>query len=157
MIFSAVPGAVVGGECDAGLLIHEAQLTFAELGLRAVADMGAWWGEHAGMPLPLGLNVIRRDLDERLGAGGCERVSRVLSRSVAYAVEHAEESQRYLLMHAGDRPEWRDAGLVEKYLSMYVSRMSLDMGERGVEALRRFLGEGFERGLCADPGEVEVI
>jgi 1,4-dihydroxy-6-naphthoate synthase len=157
MVFDQVPGAVTSGACDAGLLIHEAQLTFAELGLRAVADMGVWWQGHAGTVLPLGLNVIRRDLDQRLGAGGCARVSRVLSRSVAYAVEHAAESQRYLLLHAEDRPEWRDPGLVERYLSMYVSRMSLDMGEAGASALRRFLGEGHERGLCADPGEVEVV
>ncbi|MEM1185511.1 MAG: MqnA/MqnD/SBP family protein [Planctomycetota bacterium] len=156
MLFSDVPGAVTSGAADAGLLIHEAQLTFAELGLRAVVDLGQWWDGHAGMPLPLGLNVIRRDLDERVD-GGMAKVSRVLSRSVGYATSHAEESQAYLQLHADDRPEWKDPALVEKYLGMYVSRMSLEMGVRGEESLRRFLGEGFERGLCGDPGGVDVV
>lgn len=156
MLFSDVPGAVTSGRADAGLLIHEAQLTFAELGLRAVVDLGQWWGGRTDLPLPLGLNVIRRDLDDRVD-GGMAKVSRVLSRSVEYATSHAKESQEYLLLHADGRPEWRDPALVEKYLSMYVSRMSLDMGDRGVEALRRFLGEGAKRGLCATPGEIEAV
>ena len=156
MLFSDVPGAVTSGRADAGLLIHEAQLTFAELGLRAVVDLGQWWGGRTDLPLPLGLNVIRRDLDQRVD-GGTAKVSRVLSRSVEYATSHATESQEYLLLHSDDRPEWRDPKLVEKYLSMYVSRMSLDMGDRGVEALQRFLGAGAERGLCPDAGEINAI
>ncbi len=143
MVFSEVPGAVVSGRAEAGLLIHEAQLTFERLGLRAVVDLGRWWTDQTKLPLPLGLNVVRRDLDERFGPGTVERVARVLGRSVRYAVDHAEESRQYLRLHAGeDRPEWRDEALVRRYLEMYVSRMSVDLGDRGVEALQRFLGPG---------------
>lgn len=157
MLFSDVPGAVVEGRCDAGLLIHEAQLTFEQLGLRKVVDLGAWWGGRTGLPLPLGLNVVRRDLDDRFGPGTVGRVGRVLMRSVVYAVEHAAESREYLLLHSEGRPEWRDPALVERYLSMYVSRMSLDMGERGVGALTRFLGEGARAGLVPACGAIEVV
>lgn len=156
MVFDQVPGAVVEGRAQAGLLIHEAQLTFASLGLRAVADLGQWWTGWTGLPLPLGLNVVRRDLDARHGAGTVARVARVLMRSVRYAVEHGEESRRYLLMHSEGRPEWRDAGLVDRYLSMYVSRLSVDMGERGEAALGRFFGEASARGLLP-AARVEVV
>ncbi len=157
MLFSDVPSAVVDGRADAGLLIHEAQLTFGRMGLRQVVDLGAWWTERTGLPLPLGLNVIRRDLDDRFGQGTVRDVSAVLSASVRHAVEHADESRRYLLLHSEHRPEWRDETLVEKYLSMYVSRLSVDMGSRGVEALHRFLGEGADRGLIGETPSIDVV
>lgn len=157
MLFSDVPGAVVEGRADAGLLIHEAQLTFAEMGLRKIIDLGEWWTGRTGLPLPLGLNVVRRDLDERFGAGTVATVSRVLSASVRHAVEHAAESRRYLLLHSGGRPEWRDGALVDRYLSMYVSRMSVDMGAAGEEALRRFLGEGADRGFVVEASSIDVV
>lgn len=156
MVFDEVPAAVAGGRAEAGLLIHEAQLTFASLGLREVADLGAWWTGRTGLPLPLGLNVVRRDLEDRLGPGGLERVGRVLRRSVAYAVEHPEQSRAYLLMHAEHRPEWRDAALVDRYLSMYVSRLSGDMGPRGLEALRLFLADAHAMRLVP-PCRVDVV
>ena len=157
MLFSEVPAAVVEGRADAGLLIHEAQLTFEQMGLRKIVDLGAWWTAHAGLPLPLGLNVIRRDLDERFGPGTLREVSAVLSASVRHAVEHADESRRYLLMHSEHRPEWRDETLVREYLSMYVSRLSVDMGDRGVEALRRFLDEGAERGFIEPAPAIDAV
>lgn len=147
MLFSDVPHAALDGRADAGLLIHEAQLTFESMGLRRVVDLGQWWMGTQDLPLPLGLNVVRRDLDDRFGAGTVEKVGRVLIRSVLYAVEHAEQSREYLLLHSEDRPEWRDPELVKKYLSMYVSKMSLDMGSRGVEALDAFLRFGAGTGL----------
>ncbi|MEM7622730.1 MAG: MqnA/MqnD/SBP family protein, partial [Planctomycetota bacterium] len=104
--------------------------------------------EQTELPLPLGLNVVRRDLDDRFGDGTVAKVSRVLQRSVAYAIEHAHQSRQYLLLHAGDdRAEWRDDELVKRYLDMYVSRMSMDMGERGRAALERFLGDAHQAGL----------
>jgi 1,4-dihydroxy-6-naphthoate synthase len=157
MLFSAVPGAVVEGRAEAGLLIHEAQLTYGALGLRLVVDLGAWWTGRTGLPLPLGLNVLRRDLDARFGGGVCNRVGGVLKASVRYAIEHGEESRRYLLLHSEDRPEWRDPALVDRYLSMYVSRMSLDMGDRGVAALTRFFRDGSARGYVTPVERVEVI
>ena len=157
MLFSDVPAAVIEGRADAGLLIHEAQLTFEQMGLRKVIDLGQWWTARTALPLPLGLNVIRRDLDDRFGEGAVAEVSGVLSASVHHAVEHADESRRYLLLHSEHRPEWRDETLVEKYLSMYVSRLSVDMGDRGVEALRRFLGEGAERGYIDPAPTIDVV
>ena len=147
MLFSEVPAAVLAGRADAGLLIHEAQLTYEQLGLRMVVDLGAWWQERTGGPLPLGLNVVRRDLDTRLGPGTLERVSRVLRRSVDYALANPAESREYLLLHAGSRSEWHDTELVEKYLAMYVSRMSVDMEEKGVSALTGFYREAHKQGL----------
>lgn len=157
MLFSEVPGAVVDGRADAGLLIHEAQLTHGSLGLRSVVDLGAWWGERTGLPLPLGLNVVRRDLDERFGTGTVERLSRVLSASVAHAAAHRDASYQHLIRNMGGRTEWRDRAMVDRYLDMYVSGLTLDMGERGREALRRLLGEGAMRGFADDPGEIDVI
>lgn len=159
VLFSDVPGRVLGGHADAGLLIHEAQLTFGELGLREVANLGEWWASETGdaLPLPLGLNVLRRDLDDRFGPGSCAEVSALLSASVRYATEHLEESKAYLRLHAEGRPEWNDDGLVERYLGMYVSRLSVDMGERGERALAEFLGRGAERGFIPPCGAITVL
>lgn len=157
MPFHGVIGAVQRGETDAGLLIHEAQLTFADEGLVKLADLGEWWQGYAGEPLPLGLNVIRRDLDERFGMGTCGRVSGLLNASVAYAVAHEEQSRAFLRLRGEGRPEWNDEALVKKYLSMYVSPLTRSMGERGRAALERLLGEGFRAGLSPDPGELDVI
>jgi 1,4-dihydroxy-6-naphthoate synthase len=157
MLFSDVPGAVLDGRADAGLLIHEAQLTFAEMGLRKVVDLGEWWTGREGLPLPLGLNVLRRDLDDRFGAGSCETVSRVLSASVDYAIGHGDESRGYLLLHSEGRPEWRDAALVDRYLSMYVSRLSADMGPRGEAALRRLIEVGVRGGYLESAGELTIV
>lgn len=157
MPFRRVAPAVMSGEADAGLLIHEAQLTFERMGLVAVADLGQWWHQQTGLPLPLGLNVIRRDLDQRFGDGTCAQVSSILSASIRHALEHGELSRRYLLAHAEDRPEWRDQELVDTYLGMYVNELTLDMGEPGLRAILELLGRGYEAGLCPSPGEVDVI
>ena len=157
MLFSDVPGAVAEGRADAGLLIHEAQLSHETMGLRLVVDLGQWWGERTGLPLPLGLNVVRRDLDDRFGPGTIERLSRVLSESVAHAATHRDDSYRHLIRNMGERTEWRDRAMVDRYLDMYVSGLTLDMGEGGREALRRLLGEGAMRGFIADPGEIDVV
>lgn len=157
MPFHEVIGAVQRGEADAGLLIHEAQLTFGEAGLMKLADLGEWWQGFAGGPLPLGLNVIRRDLDERYGAGTCGRLSGLLSASVEYAVAHEAESRAFLRLRGEGRPEWNDEALVKKYLSMYVSPLTRSMGERGRAALARLLGEGFRAGLSPDPGALDVV
>ncbi|HED53679.1 MAG TPA: ABC transporter substrate-binding protein [Phycisphaerales bacterium] len=157
MPFQEIIAAVQRGDVDAGLLIHEAQLTFADAGLRKVVDLGQWWGGEDGSPLPLGLNVIRRDLDDRFGEGTCRKVSRILSESVRYAVEHESESRAFLKMRGEGRPEWNDEALVNTYLSMYVSGLTRSMGSAGIEALRRLLGAGAEAGLCPDPGEIDVV
>lgn len=156
-LFSDIPAAIGAGEADAGLLIHEAQIDVDRFDLRAVADLGALWHERHSLPLPLGLNVVRRDLDDRFGGGTAGRVCALLRDSIAHARAHPEASRRFLLEHAGERQEWRDAALVRRYLEMYVSDLTLDMGERGRAALRLLLTEGHELGLCPDPGEVDIV
>ena len=157
MLFSEIPGAVARGDVDAGLLIHEAQLTFAEMGLREVGNLGVLWATETDLPLPLGLNVVRRDLDERFGSGTAARLGGVLLASVQYAVAHPAECRSHLQANKGERTEWDDPELVDRYLAMYVSALTVDMGERGLAAIRRLLGRGHEAGLCADPGVIEVI
>lgn len=156
MPFGAIIGAVQREEVAAGLLIHEAQLTFESAGLRMIVDLGAWWQRTRAGPLPLGLNVLRRDLNGRV-EGGCERVAALLAASVAHAVTHPRESREFLRVRGGDRPEWSDDALVARYLSMYVSDLTRDMGEPGREAIGRLLRAGAEAGLCPDPGEIDAI
>ena len=157
MLFSDIPDAVADGAVGAGLLIHEAQLTFADRGLRAAVDLGAWWRDRTGLPLPLGLNVVRRDLDERYGDGTVGEVSRVLSDSIAHALAHADDSRRYLAANRGDRAEWDDPELLDRYLAMYVSGLTLDMGPAGARAIAELLGRGRAAGVCADAGVIEPV
>lgn len=157
MLFSEIPAAVALGEVDAGLLIHEAQLTFAELGLVEVANLGKWWSTQTDLPLPLGLNVVLRDLDARHGPGTVKRLGEVLSASVRYAVEHPGECREHLQRHKGCRTEWDDPGLVDRYLAMYVSALTVDMGERGRRAIEHLLTRGHEAGLCGPPGTIDVV
>ncbi len=157
MRFDLVAEAVLSGKADAGLLIHEAQLTFEEQGLRKVADLGEWWNRRHGLALPLGLNVVKRDLDERFGAGSVERVARILGASVRHAVANREESRRFLLEHPHCKPEWEDAALLDRYLRMYVSPLSVDMGQSGRTALATLFGEGAAAGLCPAVGALDVV
>ena len=162
VLFSDVPDLVLDGRADAGLLIHEAQLTFGDLGLREVANLGEWWAAHqpgaeGELPLPLGLNVIRRDLDDRFGEGACVEVSALLSASVRYATDHLDESKAYLRLHSEGRPEWNDDALVERYLGLYVSRLSVDMGQRGERALHAFLNLGAARGFVPRCDAITVL
>lgn len=157
MLFSEIPAAVAAGHADAGVLIHEAQLTFESLGLLPIADLGAAWTARTSLPLPLGLNVIRRDLDARYGPGSVEFIARLMGASVKAAVAHPDISRGLLLAHSGDRPEWRDDDLVRRYLRMYVSPLTVDMGDRGVQALQRLYAEAAAAGVCPSSGEVHVV
>ncbi|MCC5822710.1 MAG: ABC transporter substrate-binding protein [Phycisphaerales bacterium] len=145
MLFSEIPEAVASGEADAGLLIHEAQLTLDHHNLRAIADMGQWWGTQTGLPLPLGLNVIRRDLPD------LDAICDLLARSVAIAAEEREASKAFLRRNNAGKPEWDDDALLDWYLDMYVSPMTVDMGETG----RRALGELYRR--AHDAGLIDAV
>ncbi len=148
LLFSDIPGAVASGQVNAGLLIHEAQLTYGQMGLREIGDMGKWWHGQTGKPLPLGLNVIRRDLDQRFGPGTCQELAMVLNASVQCCVRMGEASRLYLQLNKGDRTEWDDPELVDRYLAMYVSGLTLDMGQTGRDAITTFLGRAADEGLC---------
>ena len=162
MPFDQIIGAVSRAEVDAGLVIHEGQLTFADAGLRLVLDVGDWWKQRTRLKLPLGVNALRRDLDDRFGPGTSERVSLLLRRSVAHAMERWDESVRYTLPFAqanvrrggGAEPAFER---VNTYCRMYVSEETRDMGETGREAIRRLLAEGAAAGLCPTVGEVDLV
>ncbi|MBO6513315.1 MAG: hypothetical protein JJ974_05055 [Phycisphaerales bacterium] len=162
MLFSEIPDAVAKGEADAGLLIHEAQLTFAESGLKQIGDIGQWWHQNTKddkghKPLPLGLNVIARSLDTRFGPGTCQQLADLLTASIETAVREKEASRLHLQINKGDRTEWDDPKLVDKYLSMYVSDLTLDMGPAGREAIELLLTRGAAAGLCKSLDTIQII
>jgi 1,4-dihydroxy-6-naphthoate synthase len=146
MSFDAIEDAVLAGEVDAGLLIHEGQLTYADLGLHLVADMGVWWQEETGLPLPLGGNVIRKDL----GAELLRKVSGHLRASIAYALDHRREALAHAMTYARGLDETR----ADNFVGMYVNQWTLDYGAPGRRAVRELLARGHAAGII--PHEVRV-
>jgi 1,4-dihydroxy-6-naphthoate synthase len=147
--FDRILGAVAEGRFDAGLIIHEGQLTFQNQGLHLVVDLGVWWQEHTGLPLPLGGNVVRRDL----GPDTIAQISRLLKESIRYALAHRAEALDYALRYARDM----DRGLADRFVGMYVNEWTLDYGPRGREAVRRLLEEGHKAGVIPAPVAVEFV
>ena len=140
MPFDEILEAVRDGKADAGLLIHEGQLTYAQEGLRKVVDLGEWWAARTdGLPLPLGGNVIRRDLGPAL----ISRLSRLLHDSIAYGLSHRAEA----VAHAMQYGRGLDRKDTDTFVGMYVNELTLDYGERGRTAVLRLLGEAAEKGL----------
>lgn len=154
MPFEQIIGAVARGEVDAGLVIHEGQLLYEQAGLKLMVDLGAWWKEQTGLPLPLGCNAVRRDLNARFGAGALAEVSATLRRSVDYALEHRRESLEYTMPFAlanSAMPGGSGAPTLERvdeYVRMYVNRWTVDMGAEGLAAVQRLFDEGERAGLC---------
>jgi 1,4-dihydroxy-6-naphthoate synthase len=147
--FDQIDAAVLNGDVDAGLLIHEGQLTYASQGLHLVADMGEWWFEETGLPLPLGGNVIRKDLDESLK----RKVSRQLRDSIAYGLAHRASALDHAMRFARGL-EREDA---DTFVGMYVNDWTLDYGERGREAIRLFLERGVSSGIIPHSVKVEFV
>ena len=144
--FDKIIDAVQNGQCDAGLLIHEGQLFYKTLGLAKVLDLGEWWHERTGLPLPMGGNVIRREL----GSETIRQVSASLRESIAYSLTHRESALEYAMQFARDM----DTRLADRFVGMWVNDLTLDYTDRGREAVRRLLAEGFEKGII--PNQVEV-
>ena len=147
--FDQIEDVVAAGEVDLGLLIHEGQLTFGDRGLHLVADMGEWWFEETGLPLPLGGNVVRKDL----GADLTREISRHLRASIAYGLEHRTGA----LDHAMQFARGLERGRADTFVGMYVNDWTLDYGQRGREAVRLLLRRGHEAGLIPKPVRVEFI
>jgi 1,4-dihydroxy-6-naphthoate synthase len=147
--FDAILGAVERGEYDAGLIIHEGQLTYQNNGLHLVRDLGVWWQERTGLPLPLGGNVVRRDL----GPDVIRRVSSLLRQSIQYSLDHRREALDYALGYARDL----DRGLADRFVGMYVNEWTLDYGPRGREAVRRLLRAGHEAGIIPHGADVAFV
>jgi 1,4-dihydroxy-6-naphthoate synthase len=147
--FDQIIDAVKKGKVDAGLLIHEGQLFYKQIGLDKVLDLGEWWFEKTGLPLPMGGNVIRRDL----GADLMRQVSEILHKSIQYSLDNREDALAYAMQFARDmQPE-----LADRFVAMWVNDLTLDYGERGREGVRRLLQEGYEKGIIPNRVEVEFV
>lgn len=147
--FDEIIHAVQSGRFDAGLLIHEGQLFYERMGLRKVLDLGEWWNRRTGLPLPMGGNAIKRDLEPKT----ISEVSNLLHQSIRYSLEHREEALEYAMQFARDM----DTRLADRFVGMWVNELTLDYTERGREAVRRLLSEGFERGLIPKRAEVDFV
>ena len=147
--FDKIIDTVKKGKADAGLLIHEGQLFYKQIGLDKVLDLGEWWFEKTGLPLPMGGNVIRRDLGEEL----MRQVSKCLHKSIKYSMDNREDALAYAMQFARDMPP----ELADRFVAMWVNDLTLDYGERGRESVRRLLDEGFEKGIIPHKTEVEFV
>jgi 1,4-dihydroxy-6-naphthoate synthase len=148
--FDQIIQAVTEKRCDAGLLIHEGQLFYQDLGLRKVLDLGEWWHEHTnGLPLPMGGNAIRRDLGEET----IREVSKLLKESIRYSLDNREDALAYAMQFARDM----DTALADQFVGMWVNELTLDYGERGREAVRRLLSEGYERGIIPHKVDIQFV
>ena len=147
--FDEILNVVSRGEADAGLIIHEGQLTYQDQDLSLVVDLGQWWHTETGLPLPLGANAIRKDL----GANVMDEVTRLLKQSIEYGLEHRAEALEYALQYGRDL----DRGKADRFVGMYVNDWTLDFGERGREAVALLLSRGHEAGIIPNPVELEFI
>jgi len=147
--FYKIIDAVQDGTCDAGLLIHEGQLFYQSKGLHKVLDLGEWWHQKHGLPLPMGGNVIRREL----GAARIKEVSQLLRESINYSLTHRDDALQYAMQFARDM----DPDLADRFVGMWVNELTLDYTERGREAVRLLLEEGYEKRIIPQRVPVEFV
>jgi 1,4-dihydroxy-6-naphthoate synthase len=147
--FNQIIEYVSAGKADAGLLIHEGQLTYEEAGLTKIIDFGEWWFEETGLPLPLGGNVIRKDLGEKL----MKETTRLLQSSIIYSLKHRPEALEYAMTFARDMPK----DLADKFVGMYVNELTVDYGESGRKALVKLFEMAHQRGIFDEPVPVEFV
>lgn len=147
--FDRIPDAVEQGEYDAGVLIHEGQLTYQDQGLVLLEDLGVWWGaETGGLPLPLGGNTVRRDLGELIPT-----VSRLLQESIRYGLDHRQEAVEYSLQFG----RGLDLAMADEFVGMYVNERTLDYGDDGRESVRLFLQRAADAGLAPDVPQLDFV
>src|SRR6266404_1292720 len=147
--FDKILEAVKTEVVDAGLLIHEGQLLFPQMGLHRVLDLGVWWHEQTGMPLPLGGNAVRRALGPEVGRA----IARTIRDSVEYGLEHREEALNYAMQFARDM----ETELADKFVGMYVNKWTLGYGDRGKRAVTELIARGTAAGLLPGPAAVEFL
>lgn len=148
--FDEILNVVAEGRADAGLIIHEGQLTYQNQGLSLIVDLGKWWYQQTdGLPLPLGGNAIRRDL----GRQGMEDVTRLLKQSIQYGLDHRQEALRHALQYGRDL----DNAKADTFVGMYVNHWTLDFGERGRRAVELLLRKAHEQGIIPHPVQLEFI
>ncbi|HMC30349.1 MAG TPA: MqnA/MqnD/SBP family protein, partial [Candidatus Angelobacter sp.] len=147
--FDQIIPQVIAGKYEAGLIIHEGQLTYERSGLNRILDLGKWWHELTGLPLPLGGNAIRRELGPELIAS----VTRALRQSIQYALDHREPALAYAMQFARDL----DTQLADRFVGMYVNERTLDYGEDGKQAVARLLDMGYRAGIIPHQPQVEFV
>jgi len=147
--FDQIFDTVRAGRADVGLIIHEGQLTYGKSGFEKIVDLGKWWKEQSGLPLPLGGNVVRKDIPPAVRRD----LSEIIRESIDYGLAHREEAVRHSLPYARDM----DAKLAGKFIGMYVNEFTRDYGEMGREAIRRFLAQAHGKGFVDIPVEVEFV
>jgi 1,4-dihydroxy-6-naphthoate synthase len=147
--FDQILDAVKNSVVDAGLLIHEGQLYFPQMGLHKVVDLGQWWLEQTGLPLPLGGNAVRRALGRTVGL----QIARAIHESVSYGLEHREAAVNYAMQFARDM----ETEMADKFIGMYVNNWTLGYGERGRKAVNEFLGRGVSAGLIPGSPDAEFL
>ena len=147
--FDQIIPEILNGTYDAGLIIHEGQLTYGSSGLYRVIDLGIWWQENTGLVLPLGGNAIRRSLGEEKH----KIISKALRESIRHGLEHREQALEYAMQFARDL----DSGLASRFVSMYVNERTLDYGADGREAIRKLLDLGYERGVIPIEPKVDFV
>jgi 1,4-dihydroxy-6-naphthoate synthase len=149
MAFDKILDAVKNEVVEAGLLIHEGQLLFPQLGMHRVIDLGVWWHEQTGLPLPLGGNAVRRALGPALGL----QIAKTIKDSVEYGLEHREEALNYAMQFARDM----ETEIADKFVGMYVNRWTLGYGDRGKQAVKTLIERGTAAGLLPGPPDVEFL
>jgi 1,4-dihydroxy-6-naphthoate synthase len=149
MPFDKIIDAVQNNLVEAGLLIHEGQLFFPGKGLHKVIDLGIWWQEQTGLPLPLGGNAVRRALGPRLG----RQIAKTIRDSVSYGLEHREEALNYAMQFAREM----DTELADKFVGMYVNKWTLGYGEKGKKAVKELIARGTKAGLLPAPPTVDFL
>lgn len=147
--FDEILETVSRGDADAGVVIHEGQLTFAESGLKKIVDLGEWWHQETGLPLPLGGNLILRSLDRRT----VRSAANLLKESIEYALANREEALNYALQFG----RGLDTPTADRFVAMYVNEWTLDYGERGRRAVQLLLDRGFEKGLLPQKVQAEYV
>ena len=147
--FDEIIEAVESGRVDAGLIIHEGQLTYGDRGLHLVVDLGKWWFAETELPLPLGVNAVRKDLGEQRNKAVC----RLMKESIQFSLDHREEALEYALQYGREL----DRGRADQFVGMYVNDWTLDLGDRGRRAIELLLQKGVESGLLDTPVDIEFI
>src|SRR3954468_6815731 len=147
--FDKIFDAVESGRADAGLIIHEGQLTYARSGFQKIVDLGEWWKRETGLPLPLGGNVLRKDIPLPVR---CDLLA-IMRESIEYGLAHRDEAVRHSMPYARDM----DTDLASKFIGMYVNDYTLDYGDTGRAAIREFLSAAQERGFIAQAVELEFV
>ncbi|TWT61119.1 menaquinone biosynthesis family protein [Rubinisphaera italica] len=147
--FDQILNLVERGEVDAGLIIHEGQLTYGTQGLSLIVDVGQWWYEDTGLPLPLGANAIRRDLGREV----MEEVTAYLKQSIQYGLDHRKDALEHAMKYGRDL----DTQLTDKFVGMYVNDWTLDFGDVGREAVKVLLNRGYDQGIISKKVELDFI